>query len=108
MSSTLDRTAGAPSSGRLRHQRAADGVVAAYIHEISRSPRPAAVAAPAAAPSRAGVGARPVPRGSRLRAANRRPSHAPLVPRLRAANRRPSHAPLVPRPLVVNAACPGA
>jgi hypothetical protein len=42
MSSTLQTLTGAPSTGRLRYQRAADGVVAAYIHEISRPPRPAA------------------------------------------------------------------
>jgi hypothetical protein len=88
MSSTFQPNAGAPSSGRLRYQRAADGVVAAYIHEMSRSPRPAADAAPAPAPPRAAAGAR--------------------VSRLRAAGRRRSHASFVPRPLPVNASCPGA
>jgi hypothetical protein len=91
MSSTFQPNAGAPSSGRLAYQRAADGVVAAYIHEMSRSPRPAADAAAAPARARAAAGARGAG-GYRFRPAGRRRSHASFVP----------------RPLPVNASCPGA
>jgi hypothetical protein len=74
MTSPVQLTTGAPSSGRLRHQRVADGVVAGYIHDIARPPRALTAAAPRPARSRAAEGAR-------HRAGARRRSHAPLAPR---------------------------
>lgn len=84
MPSPLHSNTRAPSSGRLRHERAADGVVAGYIHEISR---PARVAVEAAS------------RPARARAAGAR---------LRAGARRRSHATGAFRPLALEAGCPGA
>jgi hypothetical protein len=85
MPSTLHVNTSAPSSGRLRYERVADGVVAGYIHEISRPPRAVTDAAP---------------RPDRSRRAG--------IARRRAGARRRSHAPLSPRPMTVSAGRPAA
>src|ERR1700752_295672 len=79
MTSPVQLTTGAPSSGRLRHQRVADGVVAGYIHDIARPPRALTAAAPRPARSRAAAGARhPAPLA---RSAGAQTGHGPRRPR---------------------------
>jgi hypothetical protein len=80
---SLHTNTGAPSAGRLRSDRVAAGVVAEYIHDLSRPQHVESDVAPQPVHLSAAVG------------------------RVRTVRRR-SHAPLSPRPLALRAGCPAA